>query len=55
MSDLSENRVSFTNDNLHGYAGYLVEFLGDSDNGEQNELDGIDTMIIVKGVYRYYC
>jgi len=40
---LSENRVSFTNENLNGYAGYLVEFLGDSDNGEQNELDGIDT------------
>ncbi len=43
VSDLSENRVSFTNENLNGYAGYLVEFLGDSDNGEQNELDGIDT------------
>ncbi len=34
VSDLSENRVSFTNENLNGYAGYLVEFLGDSDNGE---------------------
>jgi len=43
VSDLSENRVSFTNENLKGHAGFLVEFLGDSDNGEQNELDGIDT------------
>ncbi len=42
-SDLSENRVSFTNNNLNGYAGYLVENLGDSDNGEQNQLDGINT------------
>ena len=43
VSDLSENRVSFTNKNLNGYAGYLVEFLGNSDNGEQNQLDGINT------------
>ncbi len=43
VSDLSENRVSFTNNNLHGKSGYLVENLGDSDNGRQNELDGIDT------------
>ncbi len=43
ISDLSENRVSFTNNNLNGKSGFLVENLGDSDNGEQNELDGINT------------
>jgi len=43
VSDLSENRVSFTNENLNGYAGYLVENLGDSSNGEQNQLTGINT------------
>ncbi|MCK4440652.1 MAG: hypothetical protein KAU90_01510, partial [Sulfurovaceae bacterium] len=43
VSDLSENRVSFTNNNLHGKSGFLVENLGDSDNGQQNELDGINT------------
>jgi len=43
VSDLSENRVSFTNNNLKGKAGYLVETLGDSDNGRQNQLDGINT------------
>jgi hypothetical protein len=43
VSDLSENRVSFTNNYLNGKSGFLVENLGDSDNGEQNQLDGIDT------------
>ena len=42
-SDLSENRVSFTNNNLNNHAGFLVENLGNSDNGEQNELNGINT------------
>jgi len=43
VSDLSENRFSFTNDNLHGKSGFLVNTLGFSDNGEQNQLNGIDT------------
>jgi len=40
--DLSENRVSFTNDSLGGRSGWLVETLTQSDNGDQNQLDGID-------------
>ncbi len=42
-SDLSENRVSFTNNNLDGKSGFLVHTLGFSDNGVQNQLNGIDT------------
>ena len=43
LSELSENRVSFTNSNLNGKSGFLVNTLGQSDNGEQHQLDGIDT------------
>jgi hypothetical protein len=43
VSDLSENRISFTNNNLNGKSGFLVETLGRSNNGVQNQLNGIDT------------
>ena len=43
VSELSENRISFTNNNLNGKAGFLVETLGRSNNGVQNQLNGIDT------------
>ena len=39
--DLGQNRVSFTNTNLKGKSGFLVENLTQSDNGEQHQLDGI--------------
>ena len=39
--DLGQNRVSFTNNNLNGKSGFLVENLTQSDNGEQHQLDGI--------------
>ncbi|NEW59819.1 hypothetical protein GSY74_00865 [Sulfurovum sp. bin170] len=41
VSDLSENRVSFTNDNLNGKSGFLVENLLASNNGVQHQLNGI--------------
>lgn len=37
---LGENRVSFTNKNLNGKAGFLVHTLLESDNGVQHQLDG---------------
>ena len=40
--DLGQNRVSFTNNNLNGKSGFLVENLTQSDNGEQHQLDGIN-------------
>ena len=43
VSELSENRLSFTNDNLHGKSGFIVENLGNSDNGVQHQINGIDT------------
>jgi hypothetical protein len=43
VSELSENRLSFTNNNLNGKSGFIVENLGNSDNGVQHELNGIDT------------
>ncbi|CAA6809463.1 MAG: Unknown protein, partial [uncultured Sulfurovum sp.] len=43
VSELSENRISFTNNNLNGKSGFLVETLGRSNNGVQNQLNGIDT------------
>lgn len=43
VSNLSENRFSFTNSHLNGKSGFLVNTLGFSSNGEQNELNGIDT------------
>jgi len=43
VSELSENRLSFTNTNLNGKSGFIVENLGNSDNGVQHELNGIDT------------
>ncbi|CAA6808401.1 MAG: Unknown protein [uncultured Sulfurovum sp.] len=43
VTELSENRISFTNDNLNGKSGFLVETLGRSNNGVQNQLNGIDT------------
>ncbi|CAA6816244.1 MAG: Unknown protein [uncultured Sulfurovum sp.] len=42
ISEGSENRTSFTNNNLKGKAGFLVENLGASNNGVQNQLNGID-------------
>lgn len=39
--DLGENRVSFTNKNLNGKSGFLVQNLTQSDNGVQHQLDGI--------------
>ncbi len=42
-SNLSENRVSFTNNNLNGNSGFVVNTLGFSSNGEQHQLNGIDT------------
>ena len=42
-SNLSENRFSFTNSNLNGKSGFLVNTLGFSSNGEQHQLDGINT------------
>ena len=41
VSELSENRVSFTNNNLNGNGGFLVENLKNSNNGEQHQLNGI--------------
>ena len=43
VSELSENRLSFTNNNLNGKSGFIVENLGNSDNGVQHELNGINT------------
>ncbi len=40
-ADLGENRVSFTNENLNGRAGFLVQNLAQSDNGVQHQLDGL--------------
>ncbi len=40
--DLGQNRVSFTNTNLNGKSGFLVENITQSDNGEQHQIDGID-------------
>lgn len=40
-ADLGENRVSFTNDNLQGKSGFLVQNLTESDNGVQHQLDGV--------------
>ena len=42
LNTLSENRVSFTNDNLKGKSGFLVDNLAESDNGVQHQLDGIN-------------
>lgn len=41
VNDLSENRVSFTNDNLNGKSGFLVENLLASNNGVQHQLNGL--------------
>ncbi|MCH9741047.1 MAG: hypothetical protein K0U38_09470 [Epsilonproteobacteria bacterium] len=41
VNDLSENRVSFTNNKLNGKGGFLVENLLNSNNGEQHQLNGI--------------
>jgi hypothetical protein len=43
VSELSENRLSFTNNNLSGKSGFLVENLGNSNNGVQHQLNGINT------------
>jgi len=43
VSELSENRLSFTNNHLNGKSGFIVENLGNSDNGVQHELNGINT------------
>ena len=43
VSELSENRLSFTNNNLQGKSGFIVENLGNSDNGVQHQLNGINT------------
>ena len=40
-NDLGENRVSFTNENLNGRSGFLVQNLAQSDNGVQHQLDGV--------------
>jgi len=42
ITEDSDNRTSFTNNYLNGKSGFLVENLGASDNGVQNQLDGID-------------
>lgn len=39
--DIGENRVSFTNTHLNGKSGFLVQNLGQSDNGVQHQLDNI--------------
>ena len=39
--DIGESRVSFTNNNLNGNAGFLVQNIGQSDNGVQHQLDNI--------------
>lgn len=39
--DIGESRVSFTNPHLDGRSGFLVQNLGESDNGVQHQLDGI--------------
>ncbi len=39
--DLGQNRISFTNENLQGASGFLMENLTQSDNGVQHQLDGI--------------
>jgi hypothetical protein len=41
VNDLSENRVSFTNNNLNGKGGFLVENILNSNNGVQHQLNGI--------------
>jgi hypothetical protein len=51
VNELSENRVSFTNNNLNGHGGFLVENLTNSDNGEQHELNGIDASEIKMQFY----
>jgi hypothetical protein len=40
--DLDENRVSFTNNNLNGKAGFLVENITMSDNGAQHQVGNPD-------------
>lgn len=40
--DLGQNRISFTNNDLNGKSGFLMEDLTESDNGVQHQLDGID-------------
>lgn len=39
---VGQSRVSFTNNNLSGRAGFLVQNLTQSDNGMQSQLDGVD-------------
>ncbi len=39
--DIGQSRVSFTNNNLNGRSGFLVQNIGQSDNGVQHELDNI--------------
>jgi hypothetical protein len=41
-TDIRRSRSSFTNTNLDDNAGFLVQNLGESDNGVQHQLDGID-------------
>jgi len=38
---LGQSRVSFTNNNLNGKTGFLVQNLAQSDNGVQHQLDGV--------------
>lgn len=40
--DLGQSRVSFTNENLKGNSGFLVQDLRQSDNGIQHQLDGLE-------------
>ena len=42
VNELSENRVSFTNNNLNGKSGFLVENLLASNNGVQHQLNGVN-------------
>ncbi|MEK7286473.1 MAG: hypothetical protein AAB035_04155 [Nitrospirota bacterium] len=39
--DIGQSRVSFTNKNLNGKAGFLVQNLKESQNGVQHQLNGI--------------
>ena len=39
--DIGQSRVSFTNNNLNGRSGFLVQNIGQSDNGVQHQLDNI--------------
>ncbi len=38
---IGQSRVAFTNNHLNGRSGFLVQNLGQSDNGVQHNLDGI--------------